>query len=399
MRFYFFIALITFFALFQTPEQAKASIDETKKELQTLQTNLSKIKKTKTLTEKELNAQKKEIEKNRRALIKQTKKTREQERVLLDTSLKINKLTQPEKSAQNMLKGEKESLSLFLIALQRLSNTPTQSLLVKPEAPIKTARAQRVLQNTMSSIQIKTKKINNGIKKLQKTKKELRQKQLYLQEQTVQLEAKKADLEKLIDQKDKQLQSTENELDSYKKQVHSLAENASSLQELLKKLETEETLNKLALPTKKPLRKQKEKTIPDSFSFNESSYLPVVGFISRNFGEKNEYGVTNKGIEIKGSKGSTVTTPFSGTVKFAGPFKHYQKIIIIEHPNNQLSLIGGLEKLYTKTGQYISAGEPLGTLGGFRGATSHLYYELRNKGKQIDPQKYLLKLAKAAQKT
>lgn len=377
-------------------ESYASSLEKTKKELKTIQSTLSKNTQSQQLTQKELEKQKKEIEQTRKKLIEQNKKTRRQEQLILDVSQKIEALQKQETEETEFLKTEKQSLAVFLIALQRLANTPAQALIVKPEAPIKTARAQRVLQDTMAQIQDKTKTINAHIKTLQATKSELRQKKLYMEEQKNLLAGQQMELEGLISKKNKQVSLTEAELDGYRQETKKLAKNAENLQELMTQLEAQEQIGGLRSIPKKPKREQPQNVV---FSLKGGSYLPVVGHVSRNFGEKNQFGVTNKGIEVQGKEDSTVTTPFSGTVKFAGPFKHYQKIIIIEHPDGKISLIGGLKKLYTQTGQYVDSGEPVGTLGGFRGGTSTLYYELRDRGKHIDPQKYLLKLAKATQKT
>ncbi len=396
---YMFFIILFFLSLTASSQEAytQTSLTQKKKELQSIQSTLSQTNKDTLKAQKAITEQKKEIETTKKQLIEQNKKTREQEALILKTSKRIDSLKAQEEKETELLKTERQALSVFFIALQRLANTPAQSLLVKPEAPIKTARAQRVLQNTMAQIQEKTKTINAHIASLQQTKTELRKKKLDLEDQKNILSEKQKNLENLIAKKNTQLSSTESELENYRKETKKLALNADNLQDLVVKLEAEEQISGLSFVPKKP--KRNTAAVSSVFSLKEGSYLPVVGHVSRNYGEKNEFGVTNKGIEIEGKHDSTVTTPFSGTIKFAGPFKHYQKIIIIEHPDNKISLIGGLKKLYTKTGQYVDSGEPIGTLGGFRGASSTLYYELRDRGKQIDPQKYLMKLAKAAQKT
>jgi len=75
-----------------------------------------------------------------------------------------------------------------------------------------------------------------------------------------------------------------------------------------------------------------------------------------------------------------------GIVRFAGYFKNYGNMLIIEHKNGYHSLIAGLEKIDTVVDQSVSAGEPLGNL--YRtdnGKPPTLYFELRHKGKAINP--------------
>ena len=108
--------------------------------------------------------------------------------------------------------------------------------------------------------------------------------------------------------------------------------------------------------------------------------------------------MTNKGLDIQTRPGATVITPLSGRVKFAGPFKSYKNIVIIEHSNKKISLLGGLDDINVSLGQDLRAGEPVGKMSKQENKNT-LYFELRDKGQQIDPEKYLWALAKKQQRT
>jgi septal ring factor EnvC (AmiA/AmiB activator) len=74
---------------------------------------------------------------------------------------------------------------------------------------------------------------------------------------------------------------------------------------------------------------------------------------------------------------------------FAGPFRGYGLILIVEHPNGYHSLIAGLGRIDTKVGQRVLAGEPLGVMGTPPDGNPDLYFELRRNGQPINPQRGL----------
>ncbi|MBU0859836.1 MAG: peptidoglycan DD-metalloendopeptidase family protein [Alphaproteobacteria bacterium] len=74
-------------------------------------------------------------------------------------------------------------------------------------------------------------------------------------------------------------------------------------------------------------------------------------------------------------------------VRFSGPFKNYGNMIIIEHKKDYHSLIAGLTRLDVREGTSVNAGEPVGSLpsSSSRGGKPTLYYELRQKGRPVNP--------------
>jgi murein hydrolase activator len=72
---------------------------------------------------------------------------------------------------------------------------------------------------------------------------------------------------------------------------------------------------------------------------------------------------------------------------FAGPFRGYGLILIVEHPNGYHSLIAGLGRIDTAVGQHVLAGEPVGVMGSPTDGNPELYFELRRNGQPINPQR------------
>ena len=96
----------------------------------------------------------------------------------------------------------------------------------------------------------------------------------------------------------------------------------------------------------------------------------------------------SKGLTIAARPGATVVSPFDGTViAFAGPFRGYGELLIIEHTEGYHTLLAGLGRIDGTVGQRVLAGEPVGLMGDEKAAA--LYVELRRDGQPINPLPWL----------
>ena len=88
-----------------------------------------------------------------------------------------------------------------------------------------------------------------------------------------------------------------------------------------------------------------------------------------------------------------VVAVHDGKVIYAGPFRGYGRIIIIEHGQGFLTLLAGLDRIDIQAGQTVLAGEPVGTMQGPVGKddarSRRLYIELRRNGAPVDPLAWL----------
>ncbi|MEN2978382.1 peptidoglycan DD-metalloendopeptidase family protein [Tistrella bauzanensis] len=111
--------------------------------------------------------------------------------------------------------------------------------------------------------------------------------------------------------------------------------------------------------------------------------LPVSGRIIARFGEPRE-GVERSGITYETPAGATVLTPFAGRVAFAGPFRHYGLLLIVEHGDGYHTLLAGFGRLDARVGDRVTAGDPVGAMAD-GGGTAYLYLEVRRGGDPVDP--------------
>jgi septal ring factor EnvC (AmiA/AmiB activator) len=121
----------------------------------------------------------------------------------------------------------------------------------------------------------------------------------------------------------------------------------------------------------------------------QSLVLPARGKMKTHFGETQNDGSAARGIVIAARGGAQVVAPFDGKVVYAGVFRSYGQILIIEHGGRYHTLLAGMERVDAVVGQWLLAGEPVGVLGSPRGGGPELYLELRHAGQPINPLPWL----------
>ncbi|OAN52365.1 peptidase M23 [Paramagnetospirillum marisnigri] len=116
---------------------------------------------------------------------------------------------------------------------------------------------------------------------------------------------------------------------------------------------------------------------------------PARGKLVGSYGQTNDVGHVSKGITIQTRKGAQVIAPFDGQVVFAGPFRGYGLLLIIEHSEGYHTLLAGMAQVDCPVGQRLAAGEPVGVMGQDDDAKPTLYVELRHAGQPVNPLPWL----------
>lgn len=114
--------------------------------------------------------------------------------------------------------------------------------------------------------------------------------------------------------------------------------------------------------------------------------LPVAGRLVAGFGAETPGQPRSRGVVLAARAGAQVIAPAPGRVAFAGPYRGFGQIVIIDHAGGWTSLVTGLTQLDTRVGDSLLAGSPLGTAGPGRPQVS---VELRRQGEPVNPLEYL----------
>ncbi len=175
-----------------------------------------------------------------------------------------------------------------------------------------------------------------------------------------------------------------------------LAEQAIDLDQLVGRLEAAGSLREQLASLPGPLPRPADPTaanvsatpnpVPSATEPPARYQLPVAGEITAGFGEAGTSGQRQAGIALAARPRAQIVAPGSGRVVFAGPYRGFGSIVIVEHANGWTSLVTGLGTLDVAVGQQVAAGSPLGLAPSRRGEVT---LELRQGGEPVNPLDHL----------
>ncbi|MBK9078369.1 MAG: peptidoglycan DD-metalloendopeptidase family protein [Hyphomicrobium sp.] len=121
--------------------------------------------------------------------------------------------------------------------------------------------------------------------------------------------------------------------------------------------------------------------------------LPAQGRRVLAFGEKTQYGGQSKGMVLETRSSAQVVAPCDGWVVYAGEFRSYGQLLIINAGDGYHVLLAGMSQIDVQPGQFVLTAEPVGTMsGGTKNSSVSvqsnapvLYVEFRKDGRPIDP--------------
>ena len=355
----------------------------------------------------------KELKQVNQQMIKSAKMIQNREESLSKMEAELEELTANLQTAEETFLTEDENLIKTLSALQNLALKPTESLFVQPLSPVEIIRSAMLLRETVPYLEDNANKIRKDLESLKAKKKQVERQVSRIVKQKQQLEKEHEEMKALVQKKSKLRNVVEVKSEKAKKRVQALASQAQDLRDLLNKLEKErqeklrrqeEERRRLAAQEeqrrKEALEAQKREQVQtaDLIKFNPEviseigdNFVKAKGKLSRPargsiitaYGQETAKGVSSKGIIIKTRPKAQVIAPFDGSVLFAGPFRGYGNLIIIEHGKGYTSLLAGLDSIDCDVGQMLLAGEPIGLMP--EDDDAKLYMELRNKNHPINP--------------
>lgn len=322
--------------------------------------------------------------------------------------LKINLAT-----AEKQFSTEDDNLIKTLSALQNLALKPTESLFVQPLSPVEIIRSAMLLRETVPYLEENASRLRKELEKIDAQKRRIEKQVSNIIKQKKTLVAEHEQMKTLVQKKSKLRNAVEVKSEQAKKKVQKLAGQAQDLRDLLNRLEKqrlekqrkqEEERRRLAAleeqKRKESSENQKREQVqtadlikfkPEVINEIGDNFVKARGKLSRPargsivtaYGQETAKGVSSKGISIKTRPQAQVIAPFDGSVIFAGPFRGYGNLIIIEHGKGYTSLLAGLQTIDCELGQLLLAGEPVGQMPDESDAK--LYMELRKENHPINP--------------
>lgn len=324
-----------------------------------------------------------EIRKIRGELVRAAKATQEHEAKVSALEVRLEKLEAEAARKRGALRQEEGRLSRTLAVLQRLSLYPTAAVLTAPGEPNNAVRAALLLGRVLPHLEGRAEELGQELRQVKAIYGKIDKDRRALDEATRELGQDRDRLQALIDKKRRLVKKTDAQREREAKRIAMLTKQAKNLRELLAGIEREQ----------KARPKSRRFTRPTSlkpFSTARGRMrMPARGLIVRYFGQPTDSGLASKGMLIQTRPKARVVAPFDGKVVFAGPFRGYGQILIIEHSEGYHTLLAGFSRIDSVPDQYLLAGEPVGVIDRPDTATPTLYVELREKGRPINPLPWL----------
>jgi septal ring factor EnvC (AmiA/AmiB activator) len=356
------------------------------------------------------------------ALIQSAKTEQKLSQDIEDIGAKLEGLKGQEATIRASLAKRRDVLAEVLGALQRMGLNPPPAILVKPEDALSSVRSAILLGAVVPELRSQTEILVSDLKELSRVTGSIEAERTRLTTTVGEQVAEKQRLTMLLQAKRKLQADTESALAEEKQKSQDLAAKAKSLKDLIASLEEDAAAKRSAddaarAAAQKAAAEAKTEAeaaaakaelaalpIPEAnqlaaaapFSALKGQVaLPVTGKIKRRFGSSDGNGSTMLGDMVATQSGSIVTAPADGKVLYAGPFRSYGQLLILDAGDGYHVVLAGMAGLNVASGQSVLAGEPIGAMGEARVAsasasvdessTPELYVEFRKDGKPVDP--------------
>ncbi|MEX2454861.1 MAG: peptidoglycan DD-metalloendopeptidase family protein [Rhodospirillaceae bacterium] len=323
----------------------------------------------------------------------------------------IDALEADERTKAGDMHRRRAELAATLAALQRIARMPASTLLVVPRPPDDTIRSAILLRAAVPELHREARKLGREVEALAAVRERIGEERRLLGDAIAALEEERRKLAAATVQKAALLDATRTAERKAAQEVASLSARAGSMRELMENLARQkarqnrtpalrgpdfepppEPVGQTQPPetggTAVPPEIAPRKTVSRPANMPPSTPagpLPAPGRIDVAFGDVMPNGVTSRGVSIVTRPSSAVVAPKAGRVVFAGHFRGYGNLVILELDDKGHALISGMSTISATVGDEVLAGEPLGEMTPSTDAAPKLYFELRRRGQPVNP--------------
>jgi septal ring factor EnvC (AmiA/AmiB activator) len=291
-----------------------------------------------------------------------------------------------------------------LATAQRIGRRPPPALVVSPEDALKAVRSAIVLGAVLPEIRLEAEALQSDLEALVAERRKAEAERDGLKASAKAIADERERLSQLIEEKHRQADTRGHDLAEEKARAESLAANARSLEDLIaglnKDLQSARRSEGIASGTKPatPAASSPTGLLAPSITFADAKgklNMPVRGVAIQSFGDDNGLGATSQGLSIATRAGAEVVSPADGRVAYAGAFRSYGQLLILDTGGGYHIVLAGMDRLDVELDQFVLTGEPIGVMGSQRTAAAMapntsftqpvLYVEFRKDGTSIDP--------------
>jgi murein hydrolase activator len=389
------------FAQQPTPPLDKATKQQ---ELDAVQAEQRKAADAEALLKGEIAALGEDRRKLNEALLTTAGRLRLAENNIAAAEARLKKLEDNEHTARKSLDGRRAVIGEILAALERIGRRPPPAIVTAPDDALATVRTAMLLGAVLPEMREQADALTADLLELSRVRAEIGTQREALGRDVAAFSADQQRMTLLVQERQKKQGEAEKALDTQRQRIAMLGRQADNLKDLIAKLERDAATTpggaKAPIsPDGKPnfaALKDPGRLAPAiAFASAKGALpLPVNGVRIRDFGSPDGLGGTEKGLWIASRSAAQVTAPCDGWVVYAGPFRSYGQLLILNAGGGYHILLAGMERISVDPGQFVLTGEPVAVMGGGPQSAAAvatgssqpvLYVEFRKDGTPVDP--------------
>ena len=341
-------------------------------------------------------------------LIDSAARVRDVEAKIDATQARLQSLDEQEHVFQKSLDERRAVIVEILAALQRIGRQPPPALLMRPEDALQALRTAITLGAVVPGMRAQADALAGDLADLLRVRKDIVAEREGLAQNLDQLGHEQLRMNMLIDERQKKQAAAEQVLDSERQRAAELARRVDNLKDLIAKLEQGlDSATRAARVTARAI--EDDATRPALAALGDPGrlapavafaatrghlHLPVNGVRVASSAPATASAGPEKGLSIATRTGAEITAPCDGWVVYAGPFRSYGQLLILNAGDGYHVLLAGMERISVDLGQFVLTGEPVAVMGGGSQVSAAvaagpkqpvLYVEFRKNGAPIDP--------------
>ena len=325
---------------------------------------------------------------------------------------RIGVLDRNAQALEESLNAQRARIAVLLSAMVRMGGEPPPALLVSPGDALRSVRSALLLGVAFPELEAESRALASDLTALDEARSQLDAALDLLLADAEALAQEEERIELVLFERSRLREENQAVLERERERAAILAGEATSLETLLVDLETELASVREALARAEAARADPPPPVDDrqarafledpgriqpAFAFGSAQGIiqrPVRGDALLNFGEPDRFGEISQGLHIVTRANARVIAPADGWVLYAGPFRTYGQVIILDVGDGYRMILAGMSRINVALGQFVLMGEPIAAMGE-RGSTvladgssqapqPVLFVELREDGRPID---------------
>ena len=354
------------------------------------------------------------------ALIEATTKIHGAETEVAGVEQRLQTLDGSESAIRHSLEARRGTIAEVLAALQRMGRKPLPAILVRPQDMLQAIRTSMLLGAVVPELRGEVETLASDLEDLTRVRVSIKADRDTLSQELKALSAEQVRLGALIAARQDAEVRAEGALSTEEQHTADLARQATSLKDLIGRMESGVSPSRRAADAARASDDAQRRAAQDDADgvktrvaagpFRDPARLapatafadakgqlsfPAAGMIVKAYGSDDGFGSSEHGLSVATRPLAVVSSPADGWVSFAGPYRTYGQLLIINTGGGYYVVLAGLERTNVALGQFVLAGEPVGAMGdgsvktaaaiALGAAQPILYVEFRKDGAPIDP--------------